>query len=130
MLDRVRFGGRILPDDLPRWYRRADLFISPSHVDGSSVSLMEALACGIPVLVSDIPANLEWVHDNQNGWVFRDGDAAHLANRIIWIARQKATRERIARAGRQTAEKRADWKRNFKVLLESYELASSGTARV
>ncbi len=61
VLDRVTFGGQISQTDLPRWYHMADLYISPSHVDGSSVSLMEALACGLPCLVSDIPANKEWV---------------------------------------------------------------------
>lgn len=59
--DRVTFGGQISQPELPNWYHMADLYISPSHVDGSSVSLMEALACGLPCLVSDIPANKEWV---------------------------------------------------------------------
>jgi L-malate glycosyltransferase len=43
VMDRVTFGGQISQTDLPRWYHMADLYISPSHVDGSSVSLMEAL---------------------------------------------------------------------------------------
>ncbi len=55
VLDRVTFGGQVSQNELPRWYHMADLYISPSHVDGTSVSLMEALACGIPCLVSDIP---------------------------------------------------------------------------
>ena len=71
VLDRVQFGGRVSQADLPAWYRRADLFISPSHVDGSSVSLMEALACGLPVLVSDIPANREWVRTIPTAGVFQ-----------------------------------------------------------
>lgn len=40
--DRVTFGGQISQPELPNWYHMADLYISPSHVDGSSVSLMEA----------------------------------------------------------------------------------------
>ncbi len=56
VLDRVQFGGQVSQTDLPRWYHMANLYISPSHIDGSSVSLMEALACGLPALVSDIPA--------------------------------------------------------------------------
>jgi len=47
VLDRVQYGGQVSQIDLPRWYHMADLFISPSHIDGSSVSLMEALACGV-----------------------------------------------------------------------------------
>ncbi|RME91416.1 MAG: glycosyltransferase [Anaerolineae bacterium] len=99
----------------------ADLYISPSHIDGSSVSLMEALACGLPCLVSDIPANKEWVTDGVNGYLFPDGDADALAEAI---ERAMAQRERLAemgRAARQVAEARADWTKNAQTLLRAYE---------
>jgi len=54
--DRVFFAGRVEYANLPAYYQAADLYISASHSDGSSVSLMEALGCGCPVLVSDIIA--------------------------------------------------------------------------
>jgi glycosyltransferase involved in cell wall biosynthesis len=121
VLDRVQFGGQVSQTDLPRWYHMADLYISPSHVDGSSVSLMEALACGIPALVSDIPANREWVSEGVNGWLFPDGDAAALADRILAALAQRRKLSGIGRAGRRSAEERADWKKNFSKLLEAYE---------
>src|SRR4030095_8010576 len=52
VLDRVHFGGQVGQRDLPRWYHMADIYISPSHVDGSSVTLMEALAGGLASLRS------------------------------------------------------------------------------
>ncbi len=79
VMDRVTFPGFISNSGLPRFYHMADLYISASHVDGSSVSLMEALACGLPCAVSDIPANREWVTDGVNGWIFPDGDVDVLA---------------------------------------------------
>jgi glycosyltransferase involved in cell wall biosynthesis len=123
VLDRVEFGGRVSQADLPRWYRKSDLFISPSHVDGSSVSLMEALACGLPALVSDIPANKEWVQEDENGWLFRDGDADALAEKILRIAARPGRMGVIGRRARHVAERRADWKSNFPILLRSYEQA-------
>ncbi len=127
-MGRVQFGGHVRQSEIHRWYRKADLFVSPSHVDGSSVSLMEAMASGTPPLVSDIPANREWVKHNVNGWLFRDGDPEDLAQRLIWIAGRRAALNRIGRAARKTAEQRADWTRNFKVLLESYEqVGAQGT---
>jgi len=123
LLERVQFGGRVPQTALPRWYRRADIFISPSHVDGSSVSLMEALACGIPALVSDIPANKEWVQDGVNGWLFPDGDAEALAAKIISIAARRNRLAVMSRRARLVAERRADWSKNFRVLLHSYEEA-------
>jgi L-malate glycosyltransferase len=120
VLERVTFGGQISQTDLPHWYHMADLYISPSHVDGSSVSLMEALACGLPCLVSDIPANKEWVFGNQNGWLFRDGDAEHLAEKILAAMNQREKLLEIGRASRSEAEKRADWKKNAAALMEVY----------
>ena len=120
VVDRVTFGGQISQNDLPNWYHQADLYISPSHVDGSSVSLMEALACGLPCLVSDISANKEWVFENENGWLFKDGDANHLAEKIIAAMNQREKLHQIGRAGRTVAEKRADWKKNAEALMNVY----------
>ena len=120
VLDRVTFGGQVSQTDLPNWYHMADIYISPSHVDGSSVSLMEALACGLPCLVSDIPANKEWVVENENGWLFRDGDANHLAEKILSAISQREKLPGIGRASRWSAEMRADWKKNAEVLMNVY----------
>ncbi len=120
-IDRVLFAGHVEYADLPRWYHMADVFVSPSHVDGSSVSLMEALACGIPPLVSDIPANREWVRHDVNGWLFKDGDAEGLADQIVTLAGRRRKLAPIGRAARATAEQKADWSRNFAILLQAYE---------
>jgi len=119
--EQVTFAGQVSQRDLPRYYHMADLYVSPSHIDGSSVSLMEALACGLPCLVSDIPANREWVRDGENGWLFPDGDAGALAARIINIFENRHQLTRVRGAARATAEEKADWKQNFGVLLKAYE---------
>jgi glycosyltransferase involved in cell wall biosynthesis len=120
VLDRVAFAGQISQTVLPEWYHRADLYISPSHVDGSSVSLMEALACGLPCLVSDIPANKEWVTEGENGWLFRDGDANHLAEKILAAIAQREILPRVGQSSRRVAELRADWKKNAEALMKVY----------
>lgn len=129
-LDRVHFGGHISQKDLPNWYHQADLYISPSHVDGSSVSLMEALACGLPCLVSDIPANKEWVTDGENGWLFRDGDANDLAAKILRAIEKRDTLAAMGRNSRSVAESRADWKKNAATLLRTYETIVKGNRRL
>jgi L-malate glycosyltransferase len=125
VLDRVHFGGHVSQKDLPRWYHMADLYISPSHVDGSSVTLMEALASGLPCLVSDIAGNREWIQEGVNGWLFRDGDVNDLAEKILYAIKNRASLSRISKAARQTAEQKADWKKNFGKLLETYDLILS-----
>jgi L-malate glycosyltransferase len=119
--NRIELGGQVRNSDLPGYYRKADVFISPSHVDGSSVSLLEALACGLPCLVSDIPANKEWVTVDQNGWLFPDGDAEALADLIIKAMNQHEELRQIGQKARQVAIERADWKKNFEQLLQIYQ---------
>jgi len=55
VIERVHFPGQVTQADLPRYYRAADLYVSASHSDGTSISLLEAMACGRPALISDIP---------------------------------------------------------------------------
>ena len=121
VLDRIHFGGQVGQRDLPRWYHMADIYISPSHVDGSSVTLMEALASGLPCIVSDIPGNREWIEDGVNGWLFRDGDVDDLAEKILHAIKNKKSFKQIGDAARKTAEQKADWKKNFGKLLEAYD---------
>lgn len=116
----VSYGGQISQNDLPYWYHQADLYISPSHVDGSSVSLMEALACGLPCLVSDIPANKEWVVENENGWLFKDGDANQLAEKILAALNQREKLPQLGASARKVAEERADWGKNSEALMKIY----------
>jgi len=120
-LDRVQMPGQISQTELPRWYHWADVYISPSHVDGSSVSLMEALASGLPCLVSDIPANREWVTEGENGWLFLDGNVDALASKILLAIAQRDNLPEIGRVARTVSEARADWQKNSKILMQAYQ---------
>jgi glycosyltransferase involved in cell wall biosynthesis len=121
--DRVFFGGVIDQKELPGYYRASDLYISASYSDGSSVSLMEALACGIPVLVSDIPGNKEWIDQDNNGWMFKTGDSESLAQCILSIYNNKDKFPQIRLEAREIAESKANWKVNFQKNLHAYQLA-------
>jgi len=115
--DKVFIGGRVPNEDLIQYYGAADVYVTPSHVDGSSVSLMEALACGLPTIASDIPANLEWVYHNDNGWIFPDNDIDALRETIL----NCHPTEEMAEHARTTAERKADWQKNRQVLLDCYQ---------
>ncbi len=129
IFDRVHFGGFASLDDLPGIYRSTDYYVSASHSDGSSVSLMEALACGAPALLSDIPSNLEWLEEGKEGWYFKDSDPAALAQRMLEASKNTDT-STMSVAARKLAEKRADWKKNFALLLSAYAEAAALTQKV
>lgn len=121
--ERVFLGGQVKNTDLPGYYRAADLYLSASHSDGSSVSLMEGLASGLPALVSDIPGNKEWITPGREGWLFGDGDVDGLAQGILRAYDQRDILAEMGQAARKLAEQRADWRKNFEVLLGAYQMA-------
>jgi glycosyltransferase involved in cell wall biosynthesis len=86
---------------------------------------MEALASGLPCLVSDIPGNKEWIEHGVNGWLFRDGDVDDLVAKILNAIQNRKSLKKIGETARKTAEQKADWKKNFGKLLEVYNKVSS-----
>jgi Glycosyltransferase len=126
---KVYFGGRADLVELPDIYRSADVYLSASHSDGSSVSLMEALACGRPVLISDIPSNQEWIIPGRQGWLFTDGDDRALAIQMLSAADQKKAIALMSVEARKLAEEKADWKKNFAILLEAYRFMIEDSLR-
>ncbi len=127
VLDQVYFPGQVSQTNLPRYYRAADLYVSASHSDGTSISMLEAMACGCPVLLSDIPGNREWVELEVQGWWFSDGDAGALTQAILHAADERDHLPEMGRAARLLVEQRADWEKNFQELLKAYELALQAT---
>ena len=136
--ERVIFPGQVGFNDLPRYYRSADLYIAATHSDGTSISLLEAMACGLPVLISNIPGNREWMApadtageehrveggaEFQNGWLFPDGNVQALAQAIIQAAADRERLQRMGNAARTIAEERADWNKNFPQLFRAFEIA-------
>ena len=123
VIDQVVFPGQVKQGDLPKYYRAADLYVSASHSDGTSISMLEALACGCPVLLSDIPGNLEWIMPGQQGWFFRDGNVQSLAEAMLNAVENRSGLPEMRRSARFLAEQRADWEKNFPELLKAYRLA-------
>ena len=114
--------GRLSAAELPGWFRAAHAYVSCARSDGTSISLLEAMATGLPVLVTDIPANREWVRAGENGWLAAGGSAQDFAGKLLRIAALKPPeREAIGERNRKIVAERADWDRNFPQLLDLYE---------
>jgi len=123
VVDRVQFAGQVAYQKLPDYYHAADLYVSASHSDGTSVSLIEALASGLPALVSDIPGNREWIASTGAGWLFPDGDVDALTQALVDAVDARQSLAEIGRNARTLAEKRADWTKNADKLIHAYNLA-------
>src|SRR5262249_10145625 len=121
---RAHLPGRISQSELPAYYQNADAYLSCSYCDGSSVSLMEALAAGLPVVATDIPGNREWIEHGVNGWLCPAGDTPAFARALATALNlDERQRSRMAERNRALARSRADWRMHAGTLQQTYRRA-------
>lgn len=106
--------------DLPLLFAQVHGTISAARSDGSSISMLQAMACGRIPIVTNIPSNIEWIQDGVNGFVFEVGSSESLADALRRVASLGSDLREVARNARRTAEGRADWRINRQVLIEIY----------
>lgn len=99
--DDVELVGAV--DDPERHLAGAAVLVRPSRTEGMSLALLEAMAAGVPVVASDIPANRELLGDG-GGRLVPVGDPDALARAVAGLLADPAARQRVARAGRVVAE--------------------------
>nr|WP_281623687.1 glycosyltransferase family 4 protein [Thioalkalivibrio sp. ALE21] len=93
---RVRFVGRV--EDVRQWLHAADVFVSPSRSEGLPNAVMEAMACGVPCVLSDIPPHRELLESEPAaGELFAAGDAAMMANALRRVLKNKEAASVAAR---------------------------------
>ena len=101
---RVRFHGWLAPDAIPERYAAADALVLPSYAEGSPNVVLEAMASGLPVIVSDAPGCREAVRDGEEGLLVGVGDVAGLRQAIETLLTDADARRRMGEAGRRRAE--------------------------
>ena len=111
LADRVRFIGTVPEADIPALMRMADCYVTASEVDGTSVTLLQAMACGTAVVASDTPGNRQWVHAGSTGWSFPTGDSRALARAMSDALTSDSTQ--IVAQARALVERDADWHANL-----------------
>jgi glycosyltransferase involved in cell wall biosynthesis len=91
----------VVPEaELPALFDAHDIYLFPSLYEPFSLTLIHALACGIPTVASRVGGNPEIVADGESGLLFGRGDAADLARAVVRLARDPALRARLSAQGR------------------------------
>lgn len=128
VLNSVHFVGQSSYDKIPQYLKSADIYVSTSLLDSSSVSLQEAMACGLPVVVTDVPSNKEWINDGWNGYVSQRKDSKALATRIIALLSDEEKQKLFGKRNREIAEEKSDQEKCmekmeniYKDLIERYK---------
>lgn len=122
----VRFTGEVPHGGVPQLLREHDIFVSVPLSDTTSVSLLEAMACGLFPVVSDIPANREWIEDGENGFVVPARDPDALADAIARAWADPALRASARARNARLIETRADWYRNMAVVDDLFRRLARG----
>ncbi len=91
-------------DDVADLYCAADIFVFASHREGLPIAPIEAMAMGLPVVLSDIPGCCEEVEEGVSGYTFATGDVKGLADRLSKLITEPEERARIGRAARERAK--------------------------
>lgn len=92
MEDEVEMHSEIPNSQMPDFLRRSSIYVSPSFSDGTSVSLLEAMAMGCFPVVTDIPTNREWVTDGDNGFIVPVDRPDILAEKVVHAFKERRLR--------------------------------------
>ncbi len=123
--DSVSFPGWVRPRQLASLLRRSSVFVSTSTSDSTSVSLLEAMACGAFPVVSDIAGNREWVEDGVNGLLFRLGSPSALAQAITSALSNEDLVSTAVKKNSEIVHKKALWADNMSVVESAFEILIS-----
>lgn len=120
LADRVRFPGFV--QDIENWYRAADICVSSSRIEGLPFNLMEAMACGLPVVASEIKGHEDLVCNGENGFLYPFGDTKAFV-RAVQDLRKSEVRQRMGETAACSVQQ-FDIKEVFPELTALYENAA------
>ena len=117
----IEFIGRVEQKELARFMSDAAIYVSTSLSDGASGSLLEALSSAMLPVISDIPANREWVTDGKDGYIFPTKDYISLGKAIAKAINNYADFYAILKEKRETVLRKVAWEVVAKQFIGLYE---------
>lgn len=128
-LSDVYFHRWIAPEHLYPIMKRAAFLVFPSeYQEPFGIAIIEAFACGVPVITSRLDTMMELVDDRKTGLHFNSGDPKDLAAKVLWAWSNPGEMETMGRAARAEYQAKYTARRNYQLLLEIYTRAGSTTA--
>jgi phosphatidyl-myo-inositol dimannoside synthase len=101
--DRIRFVGYVPREEINAYYNSAHVFALPSYNEGMSLAALEAMAAGLPLVVTRTGGTAELVEEGVNGYSFNWGDIDALTNYLRMFAQDRALARRMGAASRDRA---------------------------
>ncbi|KQC04409.1 MAG: hypothetical protein APR53_03425 [Methanoculleus sp. SDB] len=116
----VIFQGRGEYRDVATDLRAADIFITTALSDGTPVSLLEAMAAGLPCIATAVGGIPEWIRDEENGLMVRPREPALVAEKILMLAEDEQKRRTLGMNARKNIEDSGDWWKLMKTAEDDY----------
>ncbi|MEQ8819232.1 MAG: glycosyltransferase family 4 protein [Sumerlaeia bacterium] len=129
LADRVAFPRFLSRDKVLEGYQRADLFAFPSRYEGMPCVVLEAMACGLPIVGTRIMGTEQLVADNENGFLVPPDRPEELADVLAKVIADSALRARLGQKSRELAEAEWSWTRRAVDLSELAERVIERHAR-
>jgi glycosyltransferase involved in cell wall biosynthesis len=126
----VKVLGKVSPNDVLELMRGARVLVFPSSCyECAPMTIIEAFACGLPVIASNLGSVPEFVTHGRNGLLFTVNDADDLAQQVRWAFDHPAQLLSMGAAARREYEEKYTSDRNYRLLMDVYRLAMEGARR-
>ncbi len=124
--DLVLFLGKRSQDSLPYYYSAAEVLVMPSHYESFGMVALEAMACGTPVIASQVGGLAFLVQNGKTGFVIPDDDPAQLCEQLAHLLREPAMRQQMSQQSAAYAQSYA-WPLIAQQMLELYQTVQQQT---
>ena len=116
--DAVQLVGSVHPDRMHEWMQASDVLVLPSYTEGMPNVVMEAMACGVPVVSTTVGGLPDALADSEGAILVSPREVAPLEEAIVSVCADAPLRERMSRAARRTAEHKFGLQKNVDVTLQ------------
>ena len=118
--NRVRFVGRVSQMEVAELLGMSDVYVSTALSDSTPVSLLEAMACCLPVVITDLEATREWIRDGVNGFFIRSMDFRALADRILFLLENRNVGRKFGSVSMRIVKEKADYEKEMGKMEQLY----------
>lgn len=123
---KVRFLGSVPHKELIAWYRSSSIVVNPSLSESFGISIVEGMACGIPVVGTKVGGMLETIRDGETGLLVEPERPDLLANAVVSLLNDSEAAGKLGAKGRERAVEHFSWRARADRLLSAYRKVLDG----